>query len=151
MDIQSVENFINDLIQVDIDASFAYKEAIKSIEEEDIREQLISFKNDHERHIENLSFLLKKAGGEPIQYSQDLKGYVIQSMTWLRSITGTEGALKAMASNEKITNDKYHSASLYSEGLSAELQKQILKNYEDEKRHMQYITQKIEELKFKDT
>jgi len=142
---KKIEDIMNDLIQVDIDAYFAYSEAINHIEGKDIREQLISFQKDHERHIENLSSLLKEAGGEPIEYSKDVKGQVIQGITWLRSIMGTKGALKAMVTNEKITNSKYHEALEYT-GFTREIREQISQNFNDEKRHLAYVEKKLAEL-----
>jgi len=141
---KTIEDIMNDLIQVDIDAYFAYGKAIEHIEEEDICEQLTSFQSDHKRHIENLSFLLKEAGGNPIEYNKDLKGHIIQGITWLRSITGTEGALKAMMTNEKLTNTRYNEA-LEHKVFTNEIKQQISENLHDEKRHLEYIKNKLSE------
>src|SRR5688572_22845981 len=104
---KEIEKLINNLIQIDIDASYAYEKAIDAIEEQDIRAHLEKFKSDHLRHIENLSTLLKELGGTPIKHETDLKGKIIEGMTWLQGIMGTKGALNAMVTNEKITNKKY--------------------------------------------
>lgn len=141
---KTIENVMNELIQLDIDATYAYSEALKVIKEKDIHDKLQSFKQDHHRHIKDLAALLKDIGGEPIKYSQDIKGYVIEGITFLRSITGTEGALKAMMTNEKITNKKYAEALEY-KGLTQEVRSLISTNFHDEKAHLAYIHQKVTE------
>ena len=141
---KTVESLMNDLIQLDIDATHAYQQALDVIKEKDIHEQLKKFKGDHERHIKELSALLKELGGEPIKKTQDFKGYIIEGMTFLRSITGTEGALKAMVTNEKITNKKYQEALEY-QGLPREARSLITTNYQDEKTHLAYVEKKVTE------
>jgi uncharacterized protein (TIGR02284 family) len=142
---KTIESIMNDLIQLDVDASHAYAQAIKEIKEKDIQQQLIDFQGDHERHIKELSKLLKILGGEPIEPTRDFKGFVIEGMTALQSLMGTQGALKAMLTNEKITNKKYADA-LDHNGFTQEARQLIQNNFNDEKRHLEYIKQKLDEL-----
>jgi rubrerythrin len=92
---ETIESVMNDLIQLDVDAYHAYGEAIKMIEEKDIHKQLVAFQKDHERHIKELSDLLKASGGEPIKPTRDFKGFIIEGMTALtklnRNQRGIEG------------------------------------------------------------
>lgn len=142
---KTIESIMNDLIQLDVDASYAYSQAIKEIKEKDIQQQLIDFQEDHERHIKELSNLLKTLGGEPVKPTRDLKGFVIEGMTALQSLMGTKGALKAMLTNEKITNKKYADA-LDHNGFTQEARQLIQDNFNDEKRHLEYIKEKLNEL-----
>ena len=142
---KTIESVMNDLIQLDIDAYHAYEDAIKAIKEKDIQQQLTDFRKDHGRHIKELSYLLKELGGKPIKHSRDFKGIVIEGMTILQSLTGTIGALKAMLTNENITNEKYADALEY-KGFTQEVRKLIHDNYNDEKRHLDYIKKKLAEL-----
>lgn len=139
---KTIETILNDLIQLDIDAYQAYEEAIKAITETEIKKELHSFQQDHKRHITDLSALLKSLGGEPIKQTLDFKGYIIEGMTSLRSITGTEGALKAMITNEKLTNHYYHNALEY-KGFTQEVRHMITQNYHDEQRHLAYIEKTV--------
>jgi demethoxyubiquinone hydroxylase (CLK1/Coq7/Cat5 family) len=66
-----------------------------------------------------------------------LKGYLIEGFTALRSMTGTEGALKAMRTNEKITNKNYDKA--LSQDLPADVAAIVRRNRDDERRHLEYI------------
>src|SRR5690606_16217034 len=133
---------LNSLIQLDIDAVNAYEQAIQRIDATQIAGQLDAFKGDHQRHIEELSRAVRDLGGEPPDGSPDLKGYLLEGFTALRSATGTEGALKAMRTNEKLTNKRYEAA--LSENLPANVASIVRRNREDERRHLQYIEMALE-------
>jgi rubrerythrin len=142
---RTVENVMNDLIQLDVDTYHAYGDAIKAIKEKDIHQQLVAFQKDHKRHIKELTDLLRALGGEPIKHTRDFKGFVIEGMTMLQSLTGTKGALSAMLTNEKITNEKYADILEYT-GFTQETRKLIHDNFSDEKRHFKYIKEKLDAL-----
>ena len=73
----------------------------------------------------------------------NFKGFFIGGFTSLRSLTGDEGALKAMRSNEELTNKKYREATEEWD-LEPSIAGIVANNYEDEKRHLSYIEQAIE-------
>jgi uncharacterized protein (TIGR02284 family) len=135
---------MNELIQLDYDAVQAYKQAIEKIDDTIARLDLESFQADHERHIVDLSQAVRLLGGEPERAGRDLKGILLEGLTALRSVTGTMGALKAMRMNEKLTNRSYERA------LEAKLppaaRDVVLRNREDERRHLAAIEQHIERL-----
>lgn len=141
MDKQELIEELGSLAQLDIDAVHAYEQAIEKIDLPVIREHMMRYRDDHQRHVTELSAAIRELGGEPPEYSPDLKGFLISGFTSLRSMTGTEGALKAMLSNEKLTNKKYEQARDWPPNAYQEL---ILKNYEDERRHIGYIEAAIE-------
>lgn len=132
---------IKSLIQLDVDAVHAYQQAIEKIEVPLIREQLTRFKEDHERHVRELSERLTAMGEEPPRPAPDLKGYLIEGFTALRSMTGTEGALKAMRTNEQLTNRRYEEARRMN--APADLHALLEANYEDERRHLAYVEQAL--------
>jgi uncharacterized protein (TIGR02284 family) len=127
-----------DLAQLDIDAVYAYNQALERITDNDIYKSIANFRDDHIRHIKDLSEEIIKHNGEPPKQTKDFKGYLIEGFTSLRSITGTQGALKAMETNEVLTNKTYKKA-LDDDSLSIEIRKLIERNYSDEKRHLEYI------------
>jgi len=134
---------LNDLIKLDIDASHAYDQAIKEIDVTAVKDRITSFRDDHLRHVQDLSRLVRDMGGQPAEHTRDFKGYLIEGFTALRSKTGTAGALKAMKTNEQLTNKKYGDAR--SAGFDQTAMSVIEKNYDDEKRHLQYIEEAIRE------
>ena len=98
---------LESLAQLDIDAVHAYTAAIERIDLSDVKERLIAFRGDHERHIADLSPLIEELGGQAPKNTPDFKGFVIQGFTALRSMISNESALKAMKSNEELTNKTY--------------------------------------------
>lgn len=134
---------LNSLIQLDIDAVHGYDQALENIDVHMLREQLSAFREDHLMHFRDLSALVRTLGGTPSDYSRDFKGFLIEGFTALRSATGTEGALKAMETNEKLTNRKYDEATSWD--LNLEARSRIVNNYEDEKRHLRFIQQALQE------
>ena len=142
MNEKEIADKLSSLVQLDIDAIHAYDQAIDKIDVPSIHEQLRQFRDDHHRHVTDLSAAIRQLGGTPPDFSPDFKGYFIQGFTSLRSMTGTEGALKAMRTNEQLTNRTYEEASSWS--LSPSIHALIEQNYADEKRHIMYIDQAIE-------
>jgi len=130
------------LVHLDIDAIHAYDQAIEKIEIRSIKNQLKIFREDHFRHVNDLSVEVKKMGGTPPEFKKDFKGFVLQGFTALRSVTGTEGALHAMETNEKITNSSYEKA--LSWDLPQDVRSIVERNREDERRHLEFIRRAIE-------
>src|SRR5690348_5866746 len=117
------------LAQLDIDAVNAYEQALKIIDDIAIHAKISQFRDDHLRHINDLSMAIRDLGGEAPERTLDFKGFIITGFTAIRSATGTEGALKAMQGNEKLTNSTY--AEALSWDLSPEIHGLIQKNYAD--------------------
>jgi uncharacterized protein (TIGR02284 family) len=145
MENKEIIEELKSLIQLDIDAARAYSQAIDEVDIKFIRDNLDDFRNDHERHIYNLSPLITELGGTPPDKSPDLKGFVIAGFTMIRSQAGTEGALNAMETNEKLTNKSYSEAC--SKDFPPNILVQLQNNYDDEQRHLEFIHQQLGILK----
>jgi len=145
MDVSDVIKNLNALIQLDIDACFAYGQAIDGVEEDQIRNELRKFKSDHERHVNVLSVYVREMGGTPPDFTRDFKGFLIEGMTAIRKLTGTKGSLNAMEMNEGITNRMYekHAGYDYPENIREEVRNFL----GDERKHIEYIRQMLHLLK----
>ncbi|MBI5442937.1 MAG: ferritin-like domain-containing protein [Deltaproteobacteria bacterium] len=132
-----------DLMKVDIDALHAYDQAIENTELISLRKQLAEFRADHERHVEQLRALTEAFDVVPPDCSQDFKGFLMEGFTALRSLTGVEGALKAMKSNEELTNRKYREALAL--GFTPRTRELLERNYEEEQVHLQVIERALAE------
>ena len=86
--------------------------------------------------------VLRDLGETPPDYSRDFKGFFISGFTSLRSSTGTAGAMKAMRSNEKLTNKKYSNAVEWD--VDPAVKSIIRENLQDERRHLAYIEEAID-------
>ena len=65
----------------------------------------------------------------------------------IRSATGNEGALKAMKSNEKMTNRRYREAAVLD--LPPTIGDVVVQNYDDERRHLEYVVKALAEKMWK--
>ena len=134
---EDIVNKLNSLAKLDYDALESYNEAIKKIDQSEIREQLSKFRDDHDRHFQVLSDLIIKYGGIPTSRSRDIRGVFLGTATTLQSMAGTEGTLKAVQTGEKITNDSYRDA--ISQDYPQDVKRVLEKNYDDEQNHLSYV------------
>ena len=137
---------LNELIQLDHDATKTYEHALERIdgEDENVRVDLQDFMQDHMRHIEDLRDVIEELGGTPIELSCDLKSVLLEGVTKLRSVSGTIGALKAMRMNEKLTNRSYDKAAdVYMPPIGQII---VIENLADERRHLAAIEAHIDRL-----
>lgn len=135
---------LNDLIQLDFDAIVSYNHAIEHCDEAQVRRDLESFKVDHQRHITDLGRVIHACEGTPIDVHIDLKGMLLEGITTLRSRGGTLAALRAMRTNEKLTNYSYRKAAAVA--LAPIARVVIDQNYADEQRHLAVIQSHIERM-----
>lgn len=132
---------LGDLLKLDVDAIRAYDDAIKNIDLPDVQNQLRLFQTDHQRHVSDLSDCIRKLGMEPPKATPDVKGFFIQGMTKIQSAMGNEQALKAMRTNEQLTNKNYGTAIKWD--VPSDVKDLLVNNYNDERRHLNYIEQCI--------
>ena len=135
---------LNDLIQLDFDAIVSYDHAIEHCDEAQVRRDLELFRGDHMRHIADLGKVIRALDGEPINAHRDLKGIVLEGITTVRSLGGTVSALRAMRTNEKLTNRTYRKAADLA--LAPIARVVIDQNYADEMRHLAVIQAHIERM-----
>jgi uncharacterized protein (TIGR02284 family) len=131
---------LNELIRFDFDAIGAYNEAIAHVKEESITQPLVQFRGDHERHVSDLSAIVRRLGGQPVDRA-GFKGVVRKTMTRIAGLVGTESVLMAMKSNENVLNKTYaHHAAL---DFPSDILDVIKRNYADEQRHLAWIEQAL--------
>ena len=133
---------LNELIRFDFDAIGAYNSAIDDIKEIHIRDPLIQFRGDHERHVQNLSAIVQRLGGKPVE-NPGLKGVVRKTMTKVAGLGGAELTLKAMRSNEEVLNKTY-SHHLTKFDWPDDIKEVIRNNYNDEQRHLAWVEQALQ-------
>jgi rubrerythrin len=141
--IAKVCEHLNKLIQIDVDAACSYREAIAHVGDASVKYDLESFLFDHERHVMELTSVIRDLGGSPIHAHRDFKGAVLEGMTKLRS-RGTLGALRAMRMNERLTNRTYDRAlDRYMPPIGQAI---VIENLKDERRHLAAIEEHIARL-----
>ena len=141
METKEIRDKLNDLMRLDVDAVHAYDEAIERIEDETVRTRLSEFRDDHQRHVDDLRSAISGMGGEPEEAKKDVKGHLIEGMTKLRSAMGDEQALRAMEQNEEITNRSYRDAMDWD--VPSDIRDLLARNYADEQRHIAFIEERL--------
>jgi uncharacterized protein (TIGR02284 family) len=137
---EMLEN-LEKLIQLDVDATHAYDQAIKNVSEQAIKDKFVSFQADHRNHIDLLSAKVQELGGTPPELTSDFKGFLISGFTALRSLTGTKGALEAMETNERLITSRYSEAAKLD--FSADVITIVQSNLSDEQRHLSFIREAL--------
>jgi rubrerythrin len=141
MNRNDILDLLGSLLKVEYDAIQAYNQAIGGIDITNIREQLILFQNDHERHICILTTFIKEMNEKPFERPSTDKGFFVEGFTPIRSMFGIEGALQAMENDENITNRHYSDALL--KELPTDIRTQISEIFGEEQRHLQYVEQAL--------
>lgn len=125
------------LIQIQFDAVHIYETAIERVGDERVRERLETFQQRHHRHLKDLSSAIRELGETPPVPSQDLKGVIFEKLAAVRSITGTEGALKSLATTEEILGRYYQE--LIPESIPEATLRLLKKHLSDVQVHKEYI------------
>lgn len=139
---KNVTEVLNELIQLDIDTVHAYSQVIQVISNKRFKEQLIGFRDDHERHIRTLSKAVLDLGGHQPSFSRDFKGFMTAGYTAIKSVS-TKQALEAMETNEVISNKYYDKALLTP--MPENIRSTVAQNRKDEQRHLVTIKKMKEE------
>ena len=142
MNNQEIFEELSRLAQLDIDAVQAYDAAISALGQGPIASELSLFKLEHERHVLELSQLIMGLGHNPPEAKPDTKGTLLKGFTALRARLGKEQALRAMRSNEQLTN------SVYAKALAKPFPEPILevvrRGHGDEQRHLAYVERALD-------
>jgi uncharacterized protein (TIGR02284 family) len=135
------ETLLSDLIQLDYDAAEAYQVAIDRVENADFKASLLIFKQDHLRHIDDLSGALAKMGHEP-PAGGDVKRMLTKGKVILGALAGDKAILQAMKTNEDDTNAAYERATGHHEA-PPQIHAVFERNLQDERRHRDWMVEKI--------
>lgn len=132
---------LKDLVELDYDAIEAYRAAIDRIDDDRDKAPLRRFLEDHERHISELTVLVRGMGEEPPQ-GADIKAVLTKGKVVLGGLIGDRAILLAMKTNEDDTNKAYERAAARSD-LPAHIRDVIDRNLADERRHRAWIEARL--------
>jgi rubrerythrin len=141
---QNLVGVLNDLLQLDHDAIPAYQIAIDALSSEELRNAVRRFKRDHQRHVRELSALIRAEGGTPIQSSHLSTGLLKLAMQALGAAAGDRAVLLAFRANEWESVEKYARAAR--RRLSAEVAAVVRRGAQDERRHYQWAAETLQEM-----
>lgn len=133
----SSNEYLKKLLELEYDAIEAYKFAIIKTENKIYKDQMLSFQNDHERHIKDLSQILAtyNIGVKCPDIKQWLEKMLISIGDVLKS---DKGILRAMSYVEKDTNAAYERYTHYSD-LEEVVMKTLSQCLLDERKHKNWF------------
>ena len=134
---------LNDLLQLDHDAVQAYALAIRALTNIGRRETLIRFRGDHERHISELTTVIRRYGGMPIELPHLPTGPLKLAMQKAGTLGGDRAILLAFKTNERQSRDKYASAAEGVGALPADVQEIVRRAADDEARHYEWAEEQL--------
>ncbi|HYH22469.1 MAG TPA: ferritin-like domain-containing protein [Azospirillum sp.] len=133
-----------DLLQLEYDALPVYTLAISAVGRRELRDALASFRDDHQRHIRDLSALLRDVGGVRVPLPHLPTGLLKLGVQVAALPGGDRAILLAFKSNEWQSKAKYarHAARAHPPDVAEVLRR----NAGDEARHYAWACRTLEEL-----
>jgi rubrerythrin len=119
-----------------------YKDVLAHVTTNSIYHTLTEFLKDHQRHVDDLTNLIRQFTGDAPSMYRDIKGLLLGGVTTIRSMTGEEGALKALKSAEENVL-KHYQAALRKDLTDEAIQDLCQRNLKDEERHGQYLASQV--------
>jgi rubrerythrin len=141
---------LNDLLRLDHDAVQAYTLAIKLLENDEYRRQLEVFRADHQRHIDELSQLVRSRDSTPIDLPHLSTGAFKLAVQAVGAGAGAVGfggdraVLVAFKANERQVRDKYRRSARAVH--PADVTSVLARAAEDEARHYAWALETLEDL-----
>ena len=136
-----LKSILYQLIELDYDAVDAYRAAIERLKDVETRSVLMRFMDDHQRHVAEVSAHLRAMGGEAPR-GPGVKRALTRGKVVIAALLGDRAILKAMKTNEDDMNTAYERASKRHDA-PLELRALLARNLTDERRHRQWIEQRL--------
>ena len=135
---------LNDLLALDHDAIEAYSLAIGRVSRAEYREALAGFRGDHQRHVEQLTQLIRDRGGVPVQMPHIPTGFFKAALQALGTLGDDRAVLMAWKTNEGQVRDKYrrYAEHVYEPAVGAVISRAA----DDEDRHYAWGEQVLAQL-----
>lgn len=137
-------DILNDAFKHEIAAQYAYQDVLQHITSTTYKNQINDFLKDHNRHLQALKEIIQKETNELPEESRDWKGLLLSGYTAVRSLTGEDGALKALQTAEHNILKMYQEHCKNLE--STEYRDLFEKHLKDEERHNNYVDSVVESL-----
>ena len=141
--VSEIVDGLNDLLQLDHDAIGAYDIAIEKLADRDHANQILGFRRDHERHIQELNELVATLGGEA-KNQPHLTGPFKQALQSLGALGGDRGVLAAFRQNELQVRSKYELYAARANHWPPNVKRAIDRNALDEERHYRWVADALQ-------
>lgn len=136
---------LNDLLQLDHDALQSYQLAIGELESAAYRETIRRYRGDHERHVTELTGLIRRYGGMPIELPHPTGVLKLATQGAGALGGGDTHVLMAFRANERQARDKYARAAALGE-WPADVAAVVRVAAADESRHYDWVDTTLQSL-----
>ncbi len=144
-DEASVLARLNDLLQLEHDALPAYTIAIMALRDGRRKEELRRWRADHERHVQELSDLIRDRGGIPLRIPHLPTGFFKLGVQAIGAAGGGDrSVLIGFKSNELQSKEKY--ARLAALDAPPDVSRVLSRAAQDEARHYDWASEQLEDL-----
>ena len=141
--VSEIIDGLNDLLQLDHDAIGAYDIAIERLEDRDHANQILGYRRDHERHIQELNELIAALGGTA-KNQPHLTGPFKQALQALGAIGGDRGILTSFRQNELQVRSKYEMYAARANHWPENVKRAIDRNALDEEKHYRWVADTLQ-------
>ncbi len=124
------------IAMMDAEAAAAYGAAADVVDDDGIRETILSFQKDHLRHVDDLNAIITERGGNAVRRDPAM-GSVMVTLAQSMGALGTDEAILALVGNEQLTNSVY--ATALELGLDEKTVAVLERNKADEERHLETL------------
>ncbi|MGF1605079.1 MAG: DUF892 family protein [Rhodothalassiaceae bacterium] len=128
---------LNSALLLEYNALEAYDVAIERLDHEELVTQMRRFREDHIRHIEDLTSIVRGHGHEPHK-STGAKSMITAGKVALADLAGDKAILRAMKTNEDDTVTAYERLLGHERSLP-EAAEAVRRGHEDELRHRAWM------------
>ena len=137
---------LNDLLQLDHDALASYDLAMREVKSAAYRETIRRYRRDHERHVAELTALIRQYGGLPLEipHPSGVDKLALQAAGEVGG--GDPHTLVAFRNNERQSRDKYQRAAQAASAWPADVQTVVRTAAEDEQRHYSWVDTTLQSL-----
>lgn len=135
---------LNDLIRLDFDAIGSYSLAIEQVESTTYRETLEGFRRDHERHVRELTELVRAAGGTPAEGPHVSTADVKLAAQAMGAMGGDRAVILAFKANEGESVAKYGAAA--ERPHSDRVREVLARAARDEEKHYEWAESRLKRL-----
>lgn len=132
---------LSSLVQLDVNAAHAYREAMEHMSVISLKEQFRDFTHRHNENVEALTKVIRALDVVPPEPSRDFKGFLMEGYSAIRGSTGIEGALKAMKTNTEYINKKYREATALP--LTPNILALVEHNYQNVRTELEFLERAI--------
>jgi rubrerythrin len=135
---------LNNLLKLDHNAINAYTVAIDRLENESYAETIRRFRTDHERHVFELTHLVRVHHGVPVELPQAPARTASPAPQGTGPSGDDVGLLVSFRANERHSRDKYRAAA--QRDVPEDVRAMLQRAADDEARHYGWVTGVLEHL-----